>query len=128
MSNYPPGCNGTPYDDYDESTPEMETGLEVLCDFWSVDRLKQNQSNYVEVEAQLSRHAFKYTDCGAWIQLDWENNLLKLGSIVEGSDAEVSADPIPFAEITSDKIQAAIDYIEAEASCEWDEANLGEED
>ena len=36
----------------------------------------------------LKRSIYKYTDCGAWI--DWDDNRVTIGSIVEGSDAEFS--------------------------------------
>lgn len=119
--SYPPGCNGPPDDD--ETSPEMQDGLDTLCDFLSVNRLNSQHTNYREVESRLSRHVYKYTDCGAQIKLDWENNQLLLWSIVEGSDAEVSADPIPFDKITGDAIQKAIDYIEDECDVLWHEAN-----
>lgn len=36
----------------------------------------------------IAKHVYKYTDCGAWIAFDSEG--IKVGTIVEGSDAEYS--------------------------------------
>jgi hypothetical protein len=77
-----------------------------------------------ETIEQAKKHLYKGTDCGAWIQ--FEENGIQLGSIVEGSDAEVSTDSLlyPF---TSKSLEETIAYIESEASCLWEEANREED-
>lgn len=45
-------------------------------------------------EAHLSKLVYKYTDCGANVTIDSKARII-FGSIVEGSDAEITCDPIP---------------------------------
>lgn len=71
------------------------------------------------------RHAYKYTDCGVW--LNFLDDGIQLGSIVEGSDAEVTTDPLRYP-FTPKELQDTIDYIEDEVSLLWWEANNDADD
>ena len=73
-----------------------------------------------EVEARISRAVYEGTDCGAraWVS----ETEARLGSIVEGSEAEVNTDPLTFP-FDSKTWDMTIDYIEGEASALWHEAN-----
>lgn len=74
---------------------------------------------------QAKRNLYKATVCGAWI--DFQEQGIELGSIVEGSDCEVSTDPLfyPFAQ---EDFERTIAYIEEEAETLWNEANREEEE
>lgn len=103
--------------------------------------------------AQLYRTIYKYTDCGPWLSVQlhdgtWRHcdNLhgidngnvraLKVGSIVEGSDAEVEADPIDLIRFDEEggeqlavtTFNAAVEWVNDEASALWDDANGDESD
>ena len=75
----------------------------------------------VEV-SDLKKAIYKGTECGAWI--DWDDEKLTIGSIVEGSDAEFSK-TIHFP-TTSDEIANWIDELELLVNEAWCEANEGE--
>lgn len=97
----------------------------------------------------LYRSIYKYTDCGPWLSVKtWDGRVfhcqdlhkvdrtevryLLLGSIVEGSDAEVTADWIDLRECESpeDAVKAfetTLAWVNDEACALWDEANSGEE-
>lgn len=78
-----------------------------------------------EPEAKrIDRCVYKNTDCGAWII--FTETGVRLGSIVEGSDAEVPPIDVPYTgndEIFLAAFDAAIATIEETASEMWDEAN-----
>lgn len=79
---------------------------------------------------QIERSVYKGTDCGAWIK--FTETGIAAGSIVEGSDAEVHATPLVWADQTEEEIHAWLDetfeHIEAEAAALWHEANDEEDD
>ena len=68
----------------------------------------------------IARAIYNSTACGAWITID--GNTLQLGSIVEGSDVDIIADPLiwPF---TAEDLWNTLEWIEAEAEAAWIEAN-----
>lgn len=76
--------------------------------------------DYWRVKKTIERHLYKNTDCGAWIQ--FQSNYIQLGSIVEGSEAEVRADDMYFP-FTMKQFSDALDFIEEEASRLWHGAN-----
>jgi len=69
---------------------------------------------------RIERLIYEETDCGAWIQQ--VDGGVRCGSIVEGSDAEISTDPLLFP-FDSTELYDTLDYIEGEAKVEWDLAN-----
>ena len=93
----------------------------------------------------LDRSLYKYTDCGAHLSVQlhdgtWRHsgNLLGIengnvrqllvGSIVEGSDADVCADPIDLIDYEDPEeavkvFNATVDWVNDEACALWDEAN-----
>ena len=93
----------------------------------------------------LYRSIYKYTECGPWLSVKtWDNRTfhcgelhkvdkdevryLLVGSIVEGSDAEVTADWIDLhaAESPEDAVvwfNATVAWVNDEACALWDEAN-----
>jgi hypothetical protein len=73
-----------------------------------------------ETIEEAERAIYKYNDCGPWVKISKEG--VKLGSIVEGSDAEVEADMLkfPFSEKDYDD---TMKWLEAETSVLWKEAN-----
>jgi hypothetical protein len=73
---------------------------------------------------QAKRHIYKYTACGAWLAFNADS--VQLGSIVEGSDAEVSTDPLRYP-FQSKVFDDTINFIEREADRLWREANEGEQ-
>jgi len=68
----------------------------------------------------LSHRVFKDTDCGAWIEV--KENGVQLGTIVEGSDAEIKATFLTYP-FTDEAYYEAIEYLENEAEREWNLAN-----
>lgn len=91
-----------------------------------------------ETVSGLPRRVYKDTDCGAWISLetpdgvwhhtgdDWsgitEISAFKIGTIIEGSDAEISSDPFELP-VTNAEVDHWIRDMETEASDLWNEAN-----
>lgn len=67
----------------------------------------------------LKRSIYKYTDCGAWI--DWDDNRVTIGSIVEGSDAEFSKTFLFPVEVS--RIDNWLDELERLTDEAWHEAN-----
>lgn len=67
----------------------------------------------------LKRSIYKYTDCGAWI--DWDDNRVTIGSIVEGSDAEFSKTFLFPVEVS--RIDNWFDELEKLTDEAWHEAN-----
>lgn len=79
-----------------------------------------------ENEEQAKNHIYKYTDCGAWIE--FEENGIALGSIVEGSESGTTTFKIKYEDATKDKLEETIKKIEGEARLIWDWANkIGED-
>ena len=100
--------------------------------------------------ADLYRSIYKHTDCGPWLSVvlhdgstvdcDELGNVklgdvrsLLVGSIVEGSDAEVTADPIDLMSFDKpeDAVEAfnrAVEWVNDEACALWEEANGDEID
>jgi len=98
----------------------------------------------------LYRSIYKHTECGPWLSVrTWEGrwfdceNLHKVdkrdvryllvGSIVEGSDAEVTADPIDLVECESPEAAVAlfnrtVEWVNDVACALWREANAEETD
>lgn len=72
-------------------------------------------------EEQAKRYLYKYTDCGAWIE--FEEDQILLGSIVEGSESGTTTFKIKYQDFNGDKIEEVIKKIEDEASIIWDWAN-----
>lgn len=74
---------------------------------------------------QLSRAVYKGTACGAWVALGEDNRTLQVGSIVEGSEAEVGPEVLswPF---TKEEFWAAVERINEEACDIFDECHCAE--
>lgn len=67
----------------------------------------------------LKRDVYKYTDCGAWIQ--WDDEWVRIGSIVEGSDAEF--DKTFTFPVSLEEINDWFEELEALTDEAWREAN-----
>lgn len=98
----------------------------------------------------IYRSIYKYTECGPWLSVrTWDGRTfhcgelhkvdknevryLLVGSIVEGSDAEVTADPIDLVECDSpedavERFNRTVEWVNDEACALWDEVNAEEED
>jgi hypothetical protein len=114
---------------------------------------------------EMYRVFYKYTDCGPWVSVHvnggwvhcqdlhklgtWDSMLLRgdivyevlIGSIVEGSDAEVAPVPVRLADIRSKRskrgtitrsslrtaFDSAVNVVNEEACALWDEANSEED-
>jgi hypothetical protein len=68
----------------------------------------------------IEKAVYKNTDCGAWIKI--LDDGIKLGSIVEDSDAETETYILKFP-FTIDKFWNTLGEIECEADILWHEAN-----
>lgn len=93
----------------------------------------------------LYRSIYKYTECGPWLSVQtwdgrwfhchqlhkvdmYEVRRLLVGSIVEGSDAEVTADPIDLVacespEAAVELFNRTVDWVNDEACALWNDAN-----
>lgn len=98
----------------------------------------------------LYRSIYKYTECGPWLSVrTWDNRTfhcghlhevnkdevryLLVGSIVEGSDAEVTADWIDLLECETPEAAVklfndTVAWVNDEACRLWDEANTDEDE
>lgn len=81
-------------------------------------------AEYLGTSVEHLRHdVYKYTACGAWI--DWDNEQVTFGSIVEGSDAEFCYTLLfPF---SSNEYEANMKDLEDMVDFAWREANNYEE-
>jgi hypothetical protein len=95
---------------------------------------------------------YEHTDCGPWLSVQltdgtWKHcddlegvandavQALRVGSIVEGSDAEVTGDVIDLAQYTGENAGSAaadfaaqVERVNAEACSLWDEANTEDDE
>jgi hypothetical protein len=72
-------------------------------------------------ESLIERGVYKYTDCGAWIQFN--ENGVKLGSIVEGSDHGANPIDLTWKEIPV-KFTSSLQVIEDQCDLIWQWANV----
>lgn len=81
-----------------------------------------NESDLLDgcTRSVFERHLYRDTDCGAWVKFDAIG--ITLGSIVEGSDAEVWPVVLRYP-FTADDYDAAISAIEDQADELWTAAN-----
>ena len=125
---------------------DMEMGGRILA---NLEAILADNGSEMNVSA-LDRSLYKYTECGAHLSVQlhdgtWRHsgNLfgiengnvrqLLVGSIVEGSDAEVSADPIDLIDYEDPEeavkvFNATVDWVNDEACALWTEANDEEGD
>lgn len=115
----------------------IEASLKVLLDSFGVENVER-----------FGRSIYRNTECGAWLSVKlhdgtWRHTgdlsgidngnvaALLVGSIVEGSDAEVRADVIELINYLDegdeqrlvDEFNRTIDWVDDEACRLWDEAN-----
>ena len=89
----------------------------------TIHSIEEFASEFGSDVKSLKRDMYKYTDCGAWIE--WDDKQMKIGSIVEGSDAEFDQTFVfPFEMSEVDIWMEDLEILTDEA---WQEAN-GEED
>ena len=93
---------------WQEEAPES---YQVVLDFFSA-----------KDEEQAKHFAYKYTDCGAW--LEFYDYGIKIGSIVEGCDFGTAIYVLRYKDdFTKEDIQKRIDAVEHEANEIWKWAN-----
>jgi hypothetical protein len=84
-----------------------------------------------ETMEQVTRNTYKYTDCGAWCETAHDDQCevigVKVGSIVEGSDAETEVHTLKFPFKLED-FWASLKDVEEEASILWNEAHADDEE
>lgn len=84
------------------------------------------QSYYnAETNSSVEKRVFKYTSCGAWIKITEE--YIQVGTIVEGSDAEFTADPLYFP-FTVDEFFERLQECEDFAEGVWAEMEKDDDD
>lgn len=117
----------TAHDDYldpdrylQQEEPEYyENAWNVINTFFCVN--KDNRD-----EKLIKRMIYKGTDCGAWI--DFDENGIKLGSIVEGTDFSCQSYFLSWRNISEESISERIHAIETEADALWMWANAERDD
>lgn len=87
-------------------------------------------------EEAIGRAVYKAYDCGPWIRFDTHEPLIRMGSIVEGSEAEFEVTPLNYGKLEGgpEEVRAAVhawlreaaDWLEGETSAAWHEANEAE--
>ena len=91
---------------------EPPEAYQTVLDFFSAEN-----------ENEAKRNLYKNTACGAWIEFTEQG--IQLGSIVEGCDFGTAIYPLNYADnFTSKDIQDRIDAIEKEADATWEWANV----
>ena len=120
---------------------DMEMGGRILA---NLEAILADHGSEMSVSA-LDRSLYKYTECGAHLSVQlhdgtWRHsgNLLGIengnvrqllvGSIVEGSDADVCADPIDLIDYEDPEeavkvFNKTVDWVNDAACALWDEAN-----
>jgi len=93
-------------------------------------------SRYIDL-ASIAKAYYKYSSAGIWVLFDVRNEgwhadrngvnvnqirAVQIGASVEGSDAEITADPIKITEFTRQLFSEAINYVETEAEAAFQEA------
>jgi len=78
-----------------------------------------------KTEDQAKKNLYKATSCGAFIE--FEENGIILGSIVEGSDEGTTTFHLAYDDITEDYLENIIGRIENEADLIWKWANEEDE-
>ena len=129
--------------EYERTQENAALGDQCLA---NLEAILSDNSSDMTVKA-LYRTLYRYTNCGAWLSVQthdgvWHhcNDLddisndsvraLQIGSIVEGSDAEVNADPIDLMEFDDPAeavtaFNATLTWVDDEACGLWEEANEG---
>lgn len=134
--------------DYEQMQEDAAIGkaiaanLKAILDDWGVENVKQ-----------LDRTIYKRTECGAYLSVQlhdgtWRHSgnldgidngnvqALLLGSIVEGSDADVTADPISLFNYMDEgdekrliaDFDKTVDWVNDEACRIWEENEEGDEE
>ena len=78
----------------------------------------------VRSREEARKAIYRGTTCGAWIA--FTDTSVRVGSIIEGSDAEVTSCPLRYP-FTMDDFWMALDVVQDEARLLWDEANTDDE-
>lgn len=130
---------------YHRMNADIEAGGVCLAALEAI--LKDHWADNV---AQLYRSIYKYTPCGPWLSVKLHDGTMRhcdelhdvkngdvrglmVGSIVEGSDAEVFADLIDLLKYEDPEEAVAafsttVDWVNDEACALWDEADAEGED
>ena len=87
----------------------------------TIHNIAELAAEYGTTPEHLERAVYKSTECGAWIE--WDDKEVRIGSIVEGSEAEVYPATLSFP-FTMQEYEEAVQEIEADADALWREANL----
>ena len=74
-----------------------------------------------ETEMEARSNIYRFTECGAF--LEFEDNGIVIGSIVEGSESGTETFKFEYGKFTEKELQEAIQEIEKQASLIWDWAN-----
>jgi hypothetical protein len=130
--SYPPGCEGTPYDDEEPeamSNGDLETltTLADLCAYFAADTPRS-----------LNRRIEHDTSCGASLSVQtldgvWHHNgdnwsditaiqAFTIQTIIEGSEATVESDVFVLP-VAATEVDAWLAHMEAEAERLWDAAH-----
>jgi|14BtaG_2_1085337.scaffolds.fasta_scaffold58323_3 hypothetical protein len=94
---------------------------EVYSDAWRYLNELYSRDKDNRDESLIERGVYKYTDCGAWIQFN--ENGVKLGSIVEGSDHGANPIDLTWKEIPV-KFTSSLQVIEDQCDLIWQWANV----
>lgn len=72
---------------------------------------------YEPTNTSISRRVYKDTACGAWAEVT-DDGWFRVGSIVEGTDAEVPAEEVKLP-CTEEDVDRAVESVEAAANDIW---------
>jgi len=97
----------------DEEPEEYSTAWEYLNNLYGVEVENRDES-------RIARGVYKYTDCGAWIE--FRENGVRIGSIVEGSDEGADSIDLSWKEIPNEFTES-LQIIEDQCDLIWRWAN-----
>lgn len=97
---------------------------EQYADAWKFLNELYNYASVNRDEEKIKRAVYKFTDCGAWI--NFEEDGIKLGSIVEGSDHGTEEFDLNYKDVPL-MFCTVLARIEEQASAIWDWANVERE-
>lgn len=103
--------------------PEPPEGYDEAWKFLN-ETYGQDESN--RDESRIKKGVYKHTICGAWIE--FKEDGIQLGSIVEGSDASCQTYFLTWDKTNSEAFFERIEAIEKEADAIWKWANETRED
>ena len=98
------------------------TTIKNIADLYEHIFAESSDMSEEDTIARIDRAIYKVTECGAHLSLTDDKKGVFIGSIVEGSDVEINADPLTFP-FDSEEFWNTVRWVNDEACAEWHIAN-----